>query len=110
MRFLTILTVTEILCSFKLVLEGTTGKEKPELSRLEFLEKFLPNNFTLLDTKDNTSRPLNRGDIADLPLLRTLSNLPKVPGAKFLWIDGLFCHISICKFGSTKNPFATSLS
>ena len=36
--FLTILEVTEILCSFKLVLEGNTGKEIPELSRLEFLE------------------------------------------------------------------------
>ena len=31
----------EILCSFKLVLEGKTGKEIPESSRLEFLEKFL---------------------------------------------------------------------
>ena len=35
--------VTEI-CSFKLVLEGKTGKEIPELSRLEFLKKFLANN------------------------------------------------------------------
>ena len=31
------------------------------------------NNFALLDAKDNTSGPLNRGGIADLPLLRTLS-------------------------------------
>ena len=28
MIFLTILAVTEILCSFRLVLEGKTGKEK----------------------------------------------------------------------------------
>ena len=35
MTFLTILGVTEILYSFKLVLEGKTGKEIPE-----FLEKF----------------------------------------------------------------------
>ena len=40
MTFLTILGVTEILCSFKLVLEGKTGKEIPESSILEFLEKF----------------------------------------------------------------------
>ena len=40
MTFLTILGVTEILCSFKLVLEGKTGKEIPESSRLEFLGKF----------------------------------------------------------------------
>ena len=44
----------------------------PESSRFEFLEKFLANNFALSDAEDNTSGPLNRGDIADLPLLRTL--------------------------------------
>ena len=40
MTFLTILRVTNILCSFKLVLGGKTGKEIPESSRLEFIEKF----------------------------------------------------------------------
>ena len=72
MTFLTILKVTEILCSFKLVLEGKTGKEIPESSRLEFLEKFSANNFALSDAEGNTSGPLNRGGIADLPLLKTL--------------------------------------
>ena len=62
----------EILCSFRLVLEGKTGKEIPESSRLEFMEKFLANNFALLDAEGNTSGPLNRGGIADLSLLRTL--------------------------------------
>ena len=38
----------------------------------EFLEKFLANNFALSETEDNTSRPLDRGVIADLPLLGTL--------------------------------------
>ena len=70
--FLAILGVTEILCSFRLVLEGKTGKEIPESSRLEFLEKFLANNFALSDAEDNTFVLLNRGGIADLPLLRTL--------------------------------------
>ena len=64
--------VTEILCSFRLVLEGKAGKEIPESSRLEFLEKFSANNFALSDAEDNTSGPLNRRGIADLPLLRTL--------------------------------------
>ena len=73
MTFLSILEVTEILCSFKLVLEGRTGKEIPESSRLEFLEKFSANNFALSDPEDNTSGPFDRGGIADLPLLRTLS-------------------------------------
>ena len=72
MTFLTILGDTEILCSFKVVLEGKTGKEIPELSRLEFIEKFAANNFALSDAEDNISSPLNRGGIADLPLLRTL--------------------------------------
>ena len=75
MTFLTILGVMEILCSFRLVLEGKTGKEIPETSRgshQEFLEKFLANNFVLSDAEDNTSGPLKRGGTADLPLLRTL--------------------------------------
>ena len=69
MTFLIILGDTEILCSFKLVLEGKTGKDIPESSRLEFLEKFSGNNFALSDAEYNNSRPLNRGGIADLPLL-----------------------------------------
>ena len=69
---LTILEVMKILCSFRLVLEGKTDKEIPESSRFEFLEKFLANNFALSDAEDNTSGPLNRVGIADLPLLRTL--------------------------------------
>ena len=78
--FPTILGVTEILCSFKLVLEGKIGKEIPVSSRLEFPEKFSANNFALSDAEDNTSEQLNRGGIADLPLLRTLveSNSPDV--------------------------------
>ena len=43
-----------------------------EPSRLEFLEKFLANNFALSDAEDNTFRPLNRRGIVVLPLLRTL--------------------------------------
>ena len=68
MTFLTILGVTEILCSFRLVLEGKTGKEIPELSTLEFSA----NNFALSDVEDDTFRPLNRGGKAVLSLLETL--------------------------------------
>ena len=71
MTFLTILGVTERLCSFRLALEGKAGKKIPESSRLEFLDKFLANNFALSEAEDNTSGPLNRGGITDLPLLRT---------------------------------------
>ena len=41
----TILGVIEILWNFRLVVERKTGKDIPESSRLEFLEKFLANNF-----------------------------------------------------------------
>ena len=44
----------------------------PQSSRLEFLEKFLVNNFALTDAEDSTSGLLSRGGIADLPLLRTV--------------------------------------
>ena len=71
MTDLNILEVIEKLCSFRLVLEKKTGKEIPDSSRLEFLEKFLANNSALSDAQDN-SRLLKRGGIADLPLLRTL--------------------------------------
>ena len=72
MTFLTILGVTEILCSFKLVLEGKTGKAIPKSSRLEFLEKCLANNFALSDAEDNNFGSLNKGGVADFPLLKTL--------------------------------------
>ena len=47
MTFLTILGVTNMLCSFRLVLEGKMGEGIPKSSRLEFFEKFLANNFAL---------------------------------------------------------------
>ena len=75
----------EILCSFRLVLEGKTGKEIPESSRLEFLEMFLANNFALSDAEDNTSGLLNRGGIADLSLVRTLLAIHQKSREPSLW-------------------------
>ena len=43
-----------------------------ESSRLGFSETFLANNFALSDAEGKTFTSLNRGGIADLPLLRTL--------------------------------------
>ena len=110
MTFLTILGVAEKLCSFKLVLEEKTGKEIPKSSGSEFLEKFLTKNFSLSDPEDNTSGLLNRGDSIFTFVENAISNSPKVPIAKFLGSNGLFCFISICKFGNFKNPFATITS
>ena len=70
MTFLTVLGVTEILCSFRSVLEGKRVNQ--DSSRQEFLEKFSANNLSLSDAEGNTSGLLNRRGIADLPLLRTL--------------------------------------
>ena len=72
MTFLTILGVTQLLYSFRLVLKWKIGKKIPESSRLEFLEKFSENNFAVSDAEDNTSGLLIKGGIAVLTLLRTL--------------------------------------
>ena len=66
----------------------------PGPSRLEFLERFSANNFALSDAEDNNSRPLNRGGIVDLPLLRTLAVCQKSREPSF-WEVMDFCFISI---------------
>ena len=83
--------VTETLC-FRFILGVKAGKEIHNSSRLEFLKKFLENNFAVSDAEDNTSRVLNRARMADLTLLRTLLLRKKI-------------FICICKFGNFKNPF-----
>ena len=60
MTFSTILGVTEILCSFRLVAERKTSKEIPESSILEFLLEFSGDNFAFSDAEDKIFRPLNR--------------------------------------------------
>ena len=56
-------------------------------------EKFSENNFPLSYAENNTSDLLNRGGIADLPLLRTLLAVPEKP--QQLGINGLFGFISM---------------
>ena len=109
MTFLTIMRVTEILCSCRLVLEGKAGKES---SRLNSQKVFLANSFALSDVERNTSGPLNRGGIVDLLLLRTLLAISQNSQEPSFWEVILFCFSSICKFGNFKSPFAmiTSLS
>ena len=71
MTFSTILGVTEILCSFRLVLEEKAGKEIPESTRWELLKTFLAILLYQMQKK-NTSGQLNRGGIANLALLRIM--------------------------------------
>ena len=85
MNFLTIFGVTEILCTFKLVLEGKKGKKIPELSILESLEKLSANNFALSDAEANNCGPLNRGGIADLPFLRALLEIRQKSRQPSFW-------------------------
>ena len=65
MTFLTILGVMEILCRFRLVLEGKIGKEG--VIKIRVFRKVLTNKFALSNAEDNASGPLNREGIADLP-------------------------------------------
>ena len=51
---------------FQISSRRETGKEIPESSRLEFLEKFSANNFALSDAEDNTSGLLNRGIVSEV--------------------------------------------
>ena len=104
MTFVAIVGVIEILCSFRLVLEGKTGKEIPESSRLEFLQKFLGNNFAFIDAEDN-SGPLNRRGIAGLPLLKTLLAIRQRSREPSFWevIDS-FVLLAYAKLAASKKP------
>ena len=102
MTFLTILGVTEILCSFKLVLEGKTANEIPQSSILEFLQRFSGNNFTFSDAEDNISKPLNRGGIADLSLLRTLLAIHQMSRDKFLASTELFVLLAYVSLAASR--------
>ena len=111
MTFLTILGVTEILCCFRVVLEGKTSKEIPESSGLEFLEKFSGNNFALSDAEDKTSGLLNRGGIGNLRLLRTLLAIPQKFREPSFWEVMDSCFVSICKLAASRTlAMITSLS
>ena len=89
-------------------------KEILKSSIFEFLEIFSANGFTFFEAKGSTSgpEPLNRGGIADLPLLRTLLAIHQKSREPGFWQTMASCFISIYKFGSCKNSFPriTSLS
>ena len=57
---------------FQISSAGTASKMIPKSSKLEFLENFSAINFALWEAEGNTSVLLIRGNIVDLPLLRTL--------------------------------------
>ena len=81
-----------------------------QVIKIRVITKFLVNNFALSDAEGNTSGLLNRWDIADLPLLRTLLAIHQKSWEPRFWEVMDSCFSRICKFGSFKNPFATITS
>ena len=81
-----------------------------QVIKIRVITKFLVNNFALSDAEGNTSGLLNRWDIADLPLLRTLLAIHQKSWEPHFWEVMDSCFSRICKFGSFKNPFATITS
>ena len=97
---------------FRLALHGKKGKEIPEPSRLEFLEKFFYKLRCFIRSKRQHSGPSNRGGIVDLPFLRILLEILQKTSEPSSWEVMDSCFSSICKFGSFKNLFSmiTSLT
>ena len=79
-----------------------TSKEIAESSRLEFLEKFSANYFAFSDAEDNTSSPLNREGIADLPLLRTLLAIRQKSREPSFWEDS-FVLLAYASLAASRN-------
>ena len=103
LTFLINLVVLGIFNIFTLVLEGKAGKDT-RVIKIRSDRKVCQ-----MLKKKETSAPLNKEGIADLPVLRTLSVIRKYH-SKFRGNDKLFCFISVIKFDSFKNPFATITS
>ena len=63
-------------------------------------------NFALSDAEDNTSGPLNRGDIADLPLLRTLLAIRQKSQVPSFWeVMDSFVLIARESLAASRNLF-----
>ena len=110
MTFLTILGVTEISCSVRLVLEGRTGIEILESSSSQ---KSFQQTILLIRWRRQHLQAIEQRRYSRFTYFEnTISNLQKVLKAKFLGSDRLFCFIGRCNFSSSKDPFSvvTSLS
>ena len=108
MTFVTNLGVTNILCSFRLVLKGKASKEKTALSRFEFLEKFSSNSFRC---RRQHVRAVKQRRYSRFNFVRnTISNSSKLASAKSLGSNRVCCFIFIRKFDSFKNHFAMTIT
>ena len=97
--FLAIWNVTEILCSFRLVLAGKVSKELSESGKLLLSENISAENAALQVALDNTLKLLNRGGIADQPSLRKTIIMCQ-PSHKPTFMEVIDSYLtSISKFG-----------
>ena len=94
-----------IFFSFRLVLEGKTGKKIPDSLRLEFLKKIFENSFALSEHLRSIkwTRYFRFTFVEN-----TISNSAKASKPRFLGSNRLFGFISISKFDSFKNHFPTT--
>ena len=110
MTFLTILGVTETLCSFKLVSEGKTGRDTWVI-KITVFKKVFSKQFCFVRCRRQhlwavKQRRHSRFTFDE----NTISNSPKAQRVEFLGSNRLFCFIRMCKFASFKNLFATITS
>ena len=92
-----------------IIKKNCCGRPLSESSRLEFLERFSANNFALSDPEDHTSGLLNRGGIADLPLLRTILAICQKSREPSFWevVDSfvLLAYASLAASRTLLQPF-----
>ena len=104
MTFLTNTGVTKMLCSFRLVLERKTGKEMPESSRLEFLEKVFSKQFSLI-------RCMYRGCVVQMKKTistsygRDISNWKHWDELGLTWYLGWGIYTSILTWTHSQNSY-----
>ena len=108
LTFLTLLEVKKILCSFRLLLEVKTGKEIPGVIKIIVPRKVFSKQFCFIRCRRQHLQIVEKRRYSRFAFVEnTISNSPKVLRGKFSGSDGLFCCISICKFDSFTNSFAT---
>ena len=86
-------------------------KKRYRVIKITFLRKVFSKQFCFIRCRRQHLQAVASRKYSRFTFVQnTIGNLQKVQTTKFLGSDGLFCFISICKFGSFKIPFATITS
>ena len=113
MIFLTILGVTEILYSFRLILDGKTSKVKRyRVIKIRVLREVFSKQYCFIRCRRKQLLVTGQRRYSRFTFVeKTISNSPKVPRAKLLESDELlFYQLIQAKFCSFKKPFASITS